>query len=35
MIFGLRHGERGDRSDLEHKLVEIHDDPHLTKVGLE
>jgi hypothetical protein len=34
MIFGLRHGERGDRSDIEVNLVENMDDPHLTKVGL-
>ena len=35
MLFVIRHGERGDCSDLEVKNVEIKFDPHLTKIGQE
>lgn len=33
MIFGVRHGERGDCSKDEKDLVEMPYDPHLTKKG--
>lgn len=33
MIFGVRHGERGDYSKNEKDLVEFSYDPHLTRKG--
>ncbi|KRX09859.1 hypothetical protein PPERSA_03921 [Pseudocohnilembus persalinus] len=33
MLFGIRHGERGDRCHIERKTVQLDHDPHLTKLG--